>query len=151
LNLHKGIITLTLIVIGLRRQSKQFDQLKQLRHAKYGTALRDSQEWICLIGIRPGQWNSACLAVIVLEVNELATPALAITEQLKLTLIERVKRVRNREVLLQLVHIGCSYTRMLSAVKSAASVRADHFSPDKVLTMSGVHIRGVCSWLRNTF
>ena len=97
----------------MRCQINQFNQLQQLKHAKYGAALRDSQEWICLFGIRPGQWNSACLAVIVLEINELAPPALAITEQLKLTLIEWVKRVRNREVPLQLVHIGCSYTRIL--------------------------------------
>ncbi len=86
--------------------------------------MRDSQEWICLVGIRPGQWNSACLAVIVLEINELAPPALAITEQLKLTLIEWMKRVRNREVPLQLVHIGCSYTLILSVASAEAFARA---------------------------
>jgi len=72
-----------------------------------------------VVGIRPGQWNSACLAVIVLKINELTTPALAITEQLKLRLVERVKRVCNREVPLQLVHIGCSYTRILSVARNA--------------------------------
>ena len=106
------------------RQINQFDQLKQLRYAKHGTALRDRQEWICLVGIRPGQWNSACLAVIVLEINELATPALAVTEQLKLRLVERVKRMRDSEAPLQLVHIGCSYTRILSAVRSAVFAAA---------------------------
>ena len=106
----------------MRRQINQFDQLQQLSHTKHGTALRDSQEWICLTGIRPGQWNSACLAVNVLVINELTTPALAITEQFKLALIERVEPVCDREVPLQLVHIGCSYTRILSRASSEVSV-----------------------------
>ena len=104
----------------MRHQIDQFDQLKQLKHAKYGAALRDGQEGIGRTGIRPGQRNRARVLVLVLEINELTTPALAITEQLKLTLIERVKRMRDREVPLQLVHMGCSYTLILLVANDAA-------------------------------
>lgn len=58
----------------------------------------------------------------MLEIDELTTPTLAITEQLKPTSIERVKRVRDCEAPLQVVHIGCSYTLILSVARREAYV-----------------------------
>ena len=86
----------------------QIGQRQQARHRERAAAGRDHHERIRRGDIGPACWQGEQLPVLVMQVDPVLAPVLAVRDELEVPAVQRVERMRHPDTSVPIVRTGCS-------------------------------------------
>ena len=86
----------------------QISQRQQARHGERAAAGRDHHERVRRGDVGPPCRQREQLPVLVVQVDPVLAPVLAIGDELEVPAMQRVERVRHPDATVPIVRIGCS-------------------------------------------